>query len=84
MFYGDCMLMCEDFAMNLGNKRTDCCITTMHCLTLPFSTGNFFTKNNMTVVPNPPYYSLFARLKVKLKGCHFGTIEVIEQNRRWH
>jgi hypothetical protein len=41
MFYGDCMKMCEDFAPNLGDKRTGCCITTTHHLTLPFSPGNF-------------------------------------------
>jgi hypothetical protein len=28
--------MCEDFAPNLGDKRTGCCITTTYCLTLPF------------------------------------------------
>jgi hypothetical protein len=32
----------------------------------------------MTVVPHPPYFSLFTRLKIKLKGRHFDTIEVIE------
>jgi hypothetical protein len=41
---------------------------------------------NMTVTPHPPYspdlapcdFSLFPRLKIKLKGRHFDTIEVIE------
>jgi hypothetical protein len=37
----------------------------------------FLTKN-MTVVPHPLYFSLFPRLKIKLRGCHFDTIEVIE------
>jgi hypothetical protein len=37
-----------------------------------------FTKNNTTVVPHPPYISLFPRLKIKLKGHHFDTIEEIE------
>jgi hypothetical protein len=40
-FYSDCMKMCEDFDLNFGNKRTGCCIMTMHHLTLPFSPGNF-------------------------------------------
>jgi phosphoserine aminotransferase len=39
-------------------------------------------KNNMAIIPHPPYlpdlapcdFSLFLRLKI----CHFGTIEVIE------
>jgi histone-lysine N-methyltransferase SETMAR len=41
---------------------------------------------NMTVVPHKPYspdlvpcdFSLFPRLKIKLKGCCFDTTEVIE------
>jgi hypothetical protein len=32
----------------------------------------------MTVVPHSPYLSLFLRLKIKVKGRHFFTIEVIE------
>jgi hypothetical protein len=39
--YGDCMKVCEDFAPNFDDKRTGCCITAMHRLTLPFSPGNF-------------------------------------------
>jgi hypothetical protein len=66
------MKMCEDFA---GDKLTSCCITATYHLTLPFS--EFFTKNNMTVVPHPPSFSLFPRLKIKLKG-HFDTIGAIK------
>jgi hypothetical protein len=36
------------------------------------------TKTKVTVVPNPPYFSLFPRLKIKLNGRHFDTIEVVE------
>jgi hypothetical protein len=32
----------------------------------------------MTVVPHPPYFSLFPRLKIKLKDHHFDISEVIE------
>jgi hypothetical protein len=32
----------------------------------------------MTVVPHPSYFSVFPRLKIKLKGCHFDTTEVTE------
>jgi hypothetical protein len=32
----------------------------------------------MTVDPHPPYISLFPRLKIKMKGRHFDTTEVIE------
>jgi hypothetical protein len=38
----------------------------------------FFIKNNMTVVPHPPYSPPFPRLNINLKGSHFDTIEVIE------
>jgi hypothetical protein len=34
--------------------------------------------NSTTIFPHPPFFSLFAQLKIKLKGCHFDTIEVIE------
>jgi hypothetical protein len=37
-----------------------------------------FYQNNMTVVPHLPYFSMFPRLKLKLKGSHFDRIEVIE------
>jgi hypothetical protein len=32
----------------------------------------------MTVAPHPPYISLLPRLKLKLKGSHFDTFEMIE------
>jgi hypothetical protein len=32
----------------------------------------------MSVVSHSTYFSLFPRLKVKLKGRHFNTFEVIE------
>jgi hypothetical protein len=32
----------------------------------------------MTVFPHPPQFSLFPRLKIKLRGRHFDTIEVFE------
>jgi hypothetical protein len=37
-----------------------------------------FYQNDMTAVPHPPYVSLFPRLKIKMKGRHFDTIEVME------
>jgi hypothetical protein len=41
-----------------------------------FSTREFFTTNNITLVPHPPYFSLFPRLKIK--GRHFDTVEAME------
>jgi hypothetical protein len=37
-----------------------------------------FDKSNMTIVSHPPYFSAFPQLKVKLKGRHFDTAEVIK------
>jgi hypothetical protein len=43
-----------------------------------FFTWEFLTKNNLNVVPDTPYFSLFSPLKIKLKDRHFDTDEVIE------
>jgi hypothetical protein len=43
--------MSEDFAPNFGDKRTDCCNTTAHCITLPFSPGNFLPKTKWLSSP---------------------------------
>jgi hypothetical protein len=69
------MKMCKDFAPNFGDKRTGCCITT-HCLTLPFSPGNFFYQKQHDCRPPPTLLTLLGSLR--LKGCHFDTTEVIE------
>jgi hypothetical protein len=66
---------------NFGDKVTGCYITTPSHTS--FFTRQFLTKNNMTVVPHAPYFSLFSQLRIKLKGRHFGTVEVIETERRW-
>jgi hypothetical protein len=76
-FYGDYMKMCKDFAANFGDKRTGRCVTTTDPHT-SFFTRESFTKINMAVVLHPPYFSPFPRLKLKLKGHHFDTIEVID------
>jgi hypothetical protein len=64
-FYWDSVKIWEDFASNFGDKRTCSCITTTHCLTLTFSPGSFYQKQNVC-------RSLFPRL------CHFDTTEVAE------
>jgi hypothetical protein len=51
--------MWEDFTLNSGNKRTGCCLTTTHYLTLPLSHTSFIhkgflTTNIMTVIPTHP------------------------------
>jgi hypothetical protein len=40
--------------------------------------GFFFTQIDMNVVLHPPYFSLYLRLKIKLRGRHSDTIEVTE------
>jgi hypothetical protein len=32
----------------------------------------------MTIIPHSPYFSLFPRLKIKLRGRRFNTVEMIE------
>jgi hypothetical protein len=56
--YGDFVNICDHFTPNFDDKKTDCCVTTTHRLTLPFSPGNLLTKNNMTAVSHPPYFSV--------------------------
>jgi hypothetical protein len=41
-------------------------------------TKEVLTKRNITLVLHPSYLSLFPRLKIKRKGRHFDTTEVIE------
>jgi hypothetical protein len=44
----------------------------------PFFTGEFFLPDNTTVVPQPTYFVVFSRVKIKPKERHFDTIEVME------
>jgi hypothetical protein len=77
-FYDNCVKMFEDFATNFDDKRSGCCITTTHSLTISFLRRDRFSKSNVTVLPHPRYFSLFPRLKIKLNGRHFYTTEVME------
>jgi histone-lysine N-methyltransferase SETMAR len=50
-------------------------------------TPEFVTNNNMIIVPHPPYsldltpcdFTLFPKLKMKLKGRHFETVSDIQR-----
>jgi hypothetical protein len=58
MFCGDCITMWEDFFQSFGTKELAVASrqhTVSHFL---FYQGIFFTKNNMTVVTYPPYFSV--------------------------
>jgi hypothetical protein len=62
------MKVCEDFTPNFGDKNMTVASqqhTISHVL---FQQGITDQNNNMIVVPHPPYFSLFPRLKVKLKA----------------
>jgi hypothetical protein len=56
--YCDCMKMREDFAPNSGDERTGCCITTLYCLTLPFSPENFCSKQHDCCPPPTLFFSV--------------------------
>jgi hypothetical protein len=43
-FYGDCMKMCKDFALNFGNERTGGCFTMNSHIHILFHQG-FFLPN---------------------------------------
>jgi hypothetical protein len=48
--------LCENLPRILATKEL--AVASQHSLTLPFLPGNFFTKNSMTVIPHPPYFSV--------------------------
>jgi hypothetical protein len=64
-FYIDWVKMCEDFAPKFGDA-------------VVLRQRTVFIKNNTTVVPHPPCFSLFPRSKIKLKSRQFDTTDVIE------
>jgi hypothetical protein len=68
--------LCEDFTQYFGDKRTGYCIKATHRLTFTFSPWDFFYYKHDC--RHPPDFSLFPLLKIKLKGRHFDTTEVIE------
>jgi hypothetical protein len=67
------MKMCEDFSLNFELWwQNNSCIMTTHHLTFTFSPKT-------TSLSSPTHHTfLFLQLKMKLKGCHFDTTEMIE------
>jgi hypothetical protein len=59
-FYGNYVKMQKEFAQNFGDKRTGCCITTTHILTLPFSPGNSWPKTTWLSSLTHPTFLCFA------------------------
>jgi hypothetical protein len=77
-FYGNRVKMCEDFSANFGDKKN----WLLHHDNAPshiFTREFFFLqKTRWLPLPTHPYFSLFPQLKIKVKGRHFDTIEVME------
>ena len=56
-----------------------------------FKVSQFLAKNNMTVVPHPPYspnlapcaFFLFPKLKLQMKGRRFDTNDEIQDESQW-
>jgi hypothetical protein len=83
-FSGKCVETCEDVATNYGKNRTGCFAITTPSLTLPSSPSSFWPKNEMVLIPHPPYsphlapcdFYLLPKIKLKLKGRRFDTTEI--------
>jgi hypothetical protein len=83
--YGDCVKMCEDFTLNFGDKELAVASEQSAFSCFIFHQGTFDQKQHDGRL-RPAYspylapcdLSLFPRLKTKLKGLHFGTIEMTE------
>jgi hypothetical protein len=69
--------MCKDFALNIDDKRTGCCIMTTHHLTLPFSPGNALPKQH-NCHPPPSLLFSFYPIEDKTKGPAFYTLEMMK------
>jgi hypothetical protein len=87
-FCGDCVTTCEDVAQNFGENRPGCFIMTTPRLTLPLSPSSFWrntkwlsSATHRTALIWLPVTFLFPKMKFKLKGRRFDTIE-IRSNRR--
>jgi hypothetical protein len=76
-FYGNCVKMCLDLALNFGDKRTGYCIMTTR-LTLTFHQGIFDQKH----VIHHPHYFFVSPIEDKTKSRHSDTTQVIKAELR--
>ena len=94
MFCSDCVKTCSVITPYFGENRPGCFTMTTPHLTLPSSPSSFWQKTKCLVIPYPPYspdlapcdFFLFPKMKLKLKGRQFDTIEEIqaELQSAWH
>jgi transposase len=91
-FCGDCVKKCEDIAPKFVENTW-----LLHHDNAPSHTSvlthQFLAKNKIAVIPHPPYspdlapcdFLLFPKMKLKLKGRRFDTIEEIQvESQRVH
>jgi hypothetical protein len=86
MFCGDCVETCEDVAPNFGEKRPGYFTITTHRLARPSSPSSFWpnTKclssatHRIPLIWHPVTSSYLKKMKLKLKGRQFDTIEEIQ------
>jgi hypothetical protein len=71
--------ICKDFVLNFGDKKN----WLLRHDNAPSHTflfnREFVTKNNMTVVPHPPHFSVFPQLKIKLMEVKIKLMEAKSQ-----
>jgi hypothetical protein len=84
-FCGDCVNTCEDVAPTFGENRPGYFTMTMPRLTLPSSSSSFWLNTKWLKSPTHrtpmiwlPVTFLFPKMKLKLKGRRFDTIEDIQ------
>jgi hypothetical protein len=78
MFHGDCMKLCEHFAPNFENSRELAVAPRQRTVShFPFH-QEIFDRNQHGCRPPPSLHYSVSRLKIKLKGRHFDTTEVME------
>jgi hypothetical protein len=79
--YGVCQISAKNLNISHTALHHDNAPTHMSLKTI-----EFVTNNNMVIIPHPPYssglapcdFTLFPKLKMKLKGRHFETVSDIQ------
>ena len=80
------MKKCEDIVPNFGENRPGCFTMTTHRLTLPSSPNSFWLQTKFLLSPthrnlliwHPVTLFLLPKMKLKLKGRQFSSIEEIQ------